>query len=55
MELEELEEMLNEKRLTEIKQEFNEMNEYDIASLIEELPDNLLAQRYCNRSFHKPR
>ncbi len=46
MELEKLEEMLNKKRLTEIKQEFNEMNEYDIASLIEELPDNLLAQAF---------
>lgn len=46
MELEELEEMLKEKKLTAIKQQFNEMNEYDIASLIEELPDNLLAQAF---------
>lgn len=44
MELETMERMLNEKKLTEIKKILKDMNEYDIASLIEDLPENLLVQ-----------
>ena len=42
MELETMKELLEEKKLTEIKKELNEMNEYDIADLIEDLPENQL-------------
>ena len=34
-----LEELLSENRLTEIKSNLNEMNEFDIAELIEDLPE----------------
>ena len=37
-----LEELLNENRLTEIKNNLNEMNEFDIAELIEDLPEKQL-------------
>lgn len=37
-----LEELLSENRLTEIKSNLNEMNEFDIAELIEDLPEKQL-------------
>ncbi len=46
MDLENIEELLKEKKLTKIKQTWQEMNEYDIASLIEDLPENLLVQAF---------
>lgn len=44
MELETVKQLLNEKKLTQIKKELQDMNEYDIAFLIEDLPEDLLIQ-----------
>lgn len=44
MDLETLQELLEQKKRSEIKKHLLEMNEYDIASLIEDLPDNQLIQ-----------
>ena len=44
MDLEKLQELLEAKKRSEIKKYLLEMNEYDIASLIEDLPDNELIQ-----------
>lgn len=46
MELENLKEMLINKKLAEVKKILQEMNEYDIASIIEELPSDLLIQTF---------
>ena len=46
MDLETLENLLNERKLTKIKKELQDMNEFDIASLIEDLPENLLIQAF---------
>ena len=46
MEFEEFREMLESKRLADVKKIMLEMNEYDIASLIEDLPDNLIVQAF---------
>lgn len=46
MKLENLMEMLENKQLMQIKNMFKDMNEYDIASLIENLPSELLIQAY---------
>ena len=46
MELENLKELLVNKKLADVKKIYEEMNEYDIASLIEELPDELLIQAF---------
>lgn len=46
MHLEDLIEMLNNKELIKIKEYFKDMNEFDIASLIENLPSELLIQAY---------
>ncbi|MDE5888883.1 MAG: magnesium transporter, partial [Bacilli bacterium] len=46
MELENLKEMLINKKLADVKKILQEMNEYDIASTIEELPSDLLIQAY---------
>lgn len=46
MELENLEELLTNKKFADVKKILQEMNEYDIASLIEELPSDLLIQAY---------
>lgn len=46
MNIEELKELLDNKKLVEVKKILQEMNEYDIASLIEELPQDLLIQTY---------
>jgi hypothetical protein len=46
MKFEELKELLIERKLAEVKKIYQEMNEYDIASLIEELPDELLVKAY---------
>lgn len=46
MDLETIEELLNEKKLVQIKKELQDMNEYDIADLIEDLPENLLVQAF---------
>lgn len=44
MELENLQELLQEKKRSEVKKLLSEMNEYDIASLIEDLPEEELIQ-----------
>lgn len=44
MELENLQELLQEKKRSEVKKLLSEMNEYDIASLIEDLPEEQLIQ-----------
>ena len=44
MKLEELQELLAEKKRSELKKHLSEMNEYDIASLIEDLPEDELIQ-----------
>ena len=44
MDLETLQELLEQKKRSEIKKHLLEMNEYDIASLIEDLPDDQLIQ-----------
>lgn len=46
MQLENLIEMITEKKLADVKKIIQEMNEYDIASLIEGLPQDLLIQAY---------
>lgn len=46
MELDNIKELLKERKLTEIKKILQDMNEYDIASLIEDLPENLLIQAF---------
>ena len=46
MELENIEELLKNRKLTEIKKILNEMNEFDIAELIQDLPENLLVQAF---------
>ncbi len=46
MDLETIEKLLTEKKLTTIKKELQDMNEYDIATLIEDLPENLLVQAF---------
>ncbi len=46
MQLEKLSEMLTNKKLANVKKLFQEMNEYDIASLIEELPQEQLIQAF---------
>lgn len=46
MNIEELRDLLNNKKLVEVKKILQEMNEYDIASLIEELPDEQLIQAF---------
>lgn len=46
MELENLKELLANKKLADIKKIYEEMNEYDIASLIEELPNDLLIKAF---------
>ena len=46
MDLETITELLNEKKLAKIKKEFQEMNEFDIAELIQDLPENLLIQAF---------
>ena len=42
MELETLQELLEQKKRSEVKKLLLEMNEYDIASLIEDLPEDQL-------------
>ena len=44
MKLEELQELLAEKKRSELKKHLSDMNEYDIASLIEDLPEDELIQ-----------
>ena len=44
MDLDTITELLNEKKLAKIKKEFQEMNEFDIAELIQDLPEKLLIQ-----------
>ena len=44
MDLEKLQELLTEKKRSEVKKELAEMNEFDIASLIENLPEKELIQ-----------
>ena len=46
MELENLKELLVNKKLADVKKIYEEMNEYDIASLIEELPEELIIQAF---------
>ena len=46
MDLETITELLNEKKLAKIKKELKNMNEFDIAELIEDLPQNLLVQAF---------
>ena len=46
MDLETIEELLKNRKLTKIKSIFNEMNEFDIAELIGDLPENLLVQAF---------
>lgn len=46
MELETIKELLINKKLTEIKKSLQDMNEYDIADLIEDLPQDLLVQAF---------
>ncbi len=46
MKLNNLKELLMQKKFLEVKQIIEDMNEYDIASLIEELPQDLLIQTY---------
>ncbi len=44
MELETIKDLLKEKKLTQIKKELQKMNEFDVASLIEDLPQDSLIQ-----------
>ena len=44
MELETIKELLSKKKLIQIKKELQDMNEFDIASLIEDLPEDSLVQ-----------
>ena len=44
MELEEFMQLLKEKKLSEVKNSLLEMNEFDIASLIEELPEDKIVE-----------
>ena len=44
MELDQIIELINDKKLSQIKKELKEMNEYDIAEMIEDLPENMLVQ-----------
>ena len=46
MELENIKELLEEKKLTKIKKALLDMNEYDIAELIGDLPEDLLVQAF---------
>ena len=46
MDLETIEELLRNRKLTKIKNIFSEMNEFDIAELIGDLPENLLVQAF---------
>lgn len=46
MELENLKELLVNKKLADVKKIYEEMNEYDIASLIEELPEDLIIKAF---------
>lgn len=46
MEIENLKELLVNKKLADVKKIYEDMNEYDIASLIEELPDDLIIQAF---------
>ncbi len=46
MNIEKLRELLDNKQLVEVKKILSEMNEYDIASLIEELPSEVLVQTF---------
>ncbi len=46
MEFERFKDLLDVRKLAEIKKIYEEMNEYDIASLIQELPDELLMQAF---------
>lgn len=46
MELESIKELLLNKKLNELKKELQDMNEYDIANLIEDLPQDLLVQAF---------
>ena len=46
MDLDTITELLNEKKLAKIKKEFQDMNEFDIADLIQDLPENLLMQAF---------
>ena len=46
MDLDTITELLDEKKLAKIKKEFQEMNEFDIAELIQDLPENLLIQAF---------
>ena len=46
MELEEFMQLLKEKKLSEVKNSLLEMNEFDIASLIEELPEDKIVQAF---------
>ena len=48
MKFEELKNLLIERKLAEVKKIYQEMNEYDIASLIDELPDELLVKALLN-------
>ena len=46
MKIDTIEKKLEEKKFSEIKSKFNEMNEFDIAEIIEDLPENLLVQAF---------
>ncbi len=46
MDLETVTQLLQEKKLAEIKNGFQDMNEFDIAELIQDLPENLLIQAF---------
>ena len=46
MDLETIEELLKERKLTKIKNILKDMNEFDIAELIGDLPENLLVQAF---------
>ena len=46
MELEEFMQLLKDKKLSEVKNSLLEMNEFDIASLIEELPEDKIVQAF---------
>ena len=46
MELEEFMQLLKDKKFSEVKKALLEMNEFDIASLIEELPEDMIVQAF---------
>ena len=46
MDLEVITELLKEKKLAKIKKELKDMNEFDIAELIQDLPENMLIQTF---------